>query len=200
MPCFYPSFPLGNHNYWAWTWVDVLWDENDQEKKIQTPTTPAWSGLTMVIYFDSTKLPREGAETHSLSSTAQKHAADFEAIGKERHLEQLAEKNRKNANIEVWAEKTQEWLLEKHQVFPQKWELLLFFFFGWSQGGLSCKYELFLTGLLSGLGTQDQNWSKIFISPNHREENEGRVTSSLISMAKSSLLFFVYHSQQKVIA
>ena len=69
---------------------------------------PAWSGLTMVIYFDSTKLPREGAETHSLSSTAQKHAADFEAIGKERHLEQLAEKNRKNANIEVWAEKTQE--------------------------------------------------------------------------------------------
>lgn len=48
-----------------------------KKKKIQTPTTPAWSGLTMVIYFDSTKLPREGAETHSLSSTAQKHAADF---------------------------------------------------------------------------------------------------------------------------
>lgn len=82
----------------------------------------------MVIYFDSTKLPREGAETHSLSSTAQKHAADFEAIGKERHLEQLAEKKRKNAN-KVWAEKTQEWLSEKHKVFPQKWELLLFFFF-----------------------------------------------------------------------
>ena len=57
----------------------------------------------------------------------------------------------------------------------------LFFFFGWSQGGLSCKYELFLTGLLSGLGTQDQNWPKIFISPSHREGNEGRVTSSLIS-------------------
>ena len=48
-----------------------------EKKKIQTPTTPAWSGLTMVIYFDSTKLPREGADTHSLSSTAQKHAADF---------------------------------------------------------------------------------------------------------------------------
>lgn len=48
-----------------------------EKKKIQTPTTPAWSGLTMVIYFDSTKLPREGADTHSLSSTSQKHAADF---------------------------------------------------------------------------------------------------------------------------
>lgn len=48
-----------------------------KRKKIQTPTTPAWFGLTMVIYFDSTKLPREGAETHSLSSTAQKHAADL---------------------------------------------------------------------------------------------------------------------------
>lgn len=74
-------------------------------------------------------------------------------------------------------------IIREAQSFPPKSGncSLSFFFFGCSQGGLSCKYELFLTGLLSGLGTQDQNWSKIFISPNHREENEGGVTSSLIS-------------------
>lgn len=72
--------------------------------------------------------------------------------------------------FKLWAKKKEEWL-EKNKISPKKWDSLLFF--GWSQGGLSCKYELDLTALLSGLGTQDQNWSKTFISPNHREENEG---------------------------
>ena len=39
-------------------------------------------------------------------------------------------KKRKNANIAVWAEKTEEWLLEKHQVFsPKVGTASLFFFF-----------------------------------------------------------------------
>lgn len=50
-----------------------------------------------------------------------------------------------------------------------------------SQGSLSCKYKLVVTVLLSGLATHDQNWSKIFISPNHREEHEGTATRCLIS-------------------
>lgn len=64
----------------------------------------------MVIYFDSTKLPREGAEAHSLSSTAQKHAADLLKPSEKKGIlsNWLKKKKRKNANIEVWAEKTEE--------------------------------------------------------------------------------------------
>lgn len=83
--------------------------------------------------------------------------------------------------LELWVEKKEYWILDKTLWTKLPQEVGVSSFLGWSQGGLSCKYKLVLTGLPSGLGIQGQNWSKIFISPNHREENEGMDTGYLIS-------------------
>lgn len=98
-----------------------------KKKKFQTPPLLPGLDLPCDLFLIPLNSLEKGQKLILLSSTAQKHAADFEAIGKERHLEQLAEK-KENAN-KVWAEKTQEWLSEKYKVFPSKVGIATLFFF-----------------------------------------------------------------------
>lgn len=133
---------FGNHNYWTWTRVDVLWwvlrwctlrrKWSRKKKKSKLPPLlpgldlPWWfiliplnsleKGQKLILYLPLLKSMLQTFWSH------RKRKASWATGWKKK-------KKRKNANIEVWAEKTEEWLLEKHKVFPPKVGIALSLFF-----------------------------------------------------------------------